>query len=233
MSLPTLETPTYKVKLYSVKDPVRYRPYTVKEEKVILMALEDEDSKVDMFDVILTLCQNCVIDDIDLRKIPTFDLEKLVIAIRSKSVGEEIETAIQCPHCEHVTNYKTNVDKMKTLNDDFENKIMLNDSCGITLKFPVIDNLNRNVKSAEEELNDLYRSCIETVFDGDNVYPFDKETEEEQEKFINSLTSEMVTEINDKFLTRVPRNYIDINFKCPHCEESIEKRVDNLIGFFI
>ena len=233
MSLPTLETPTYKVKLYSVKDPVRYRPYTVKEEKIILMALEDEDSKVDMFDIILTLCQNCVIDDIDLRQIPTFDLEKLVIAIRSKSVGEEIETAIQCPECQQATDFKTNVDKLETLNDDFETKFMPSDSCGITLKFPTVSNMSKTVKTPDEELNDLYRSCIETVFDGENVYPFDQETEEEQIKFIDSMTAEMVADINEKFLSKVPRNYIDIKFKCPKCGHDIDQRMDNLISFFI
>tara|TARA_B100000900_G_C20416021_1_gene648892 strand:- start:191 stop:892 length:702 start_codon:yes stop_codon:yes gene_type:complete len=233
MSLPTLETPTYKVKLYSIDTPVKYRPYTVKEEKVILMAIEDSDTDQDLFDVVLNLCQTCIFDDIDLRKIPVFDLEKLVIAIRSKSVGEEIETGIKCVKCEHLTDYKANIEDIKTLNDDFETKMMLSDSCGITLKFPALHNMKKKVNTPEEELNDLYRSCIDTVFDSENVYPFDQESEAEQVKFIDSLTTEMVAKINEKFLSKVPKNYIDIKFQCPNCGHQIEKRIDDLISFFI
>ena len=151
MSLPTLSSPTYKLKLLSRNDVVKYRPYTVKEEKAILMALEDSDTSKDLFEVIINLCQTCILDDIDIKTIPIFDLERLVIAIRSKSVGEQIKTSVICEKCENSIEYVTNTDNLKTTEDkDIENKIMLNDSCGVILRFPELRNMDRNVKTADE-----------------------------------------------------------------------------------
>jgi len=233
MSLPKLTIPTYSVKLYSQKTPIKFRPYTVKEEKVILMALESND-KVEMFETMVQLCESCVINDIDIYDLPLFDLEKLVVAIRSKSVGEEVTFMNKCDHCDSRTEVSLNIQNMKNKDESgIINKIMLTEDCGVTLKYPSLKSVNLHTEKQNEELDDIYKSCIETVFDKETVYTFDDQSKDEQENFINSMTLEMINEINEKFLSKIPTNYLELKYKCPACGENTEKRFDNIISFFI
>ena len=232
MSLPTLKTPTFNIQLPSINKRVKFRPYTVGEEKNILMALQSADNQVIM-DKTVEVCQVCVEDDIDIRDLAVFDLEKLVIAIRCKSVGEEVKTGVKCKQCNTSTEVSVNLENIKRKNpEDPQYKIMINDEYGLQLRFPSLKTMGEGV-TPENELIDIIKSSIESVFNSENVFPFDDETEEEKDKFVESLGVDVVKKINDQFLERIPRNYIDIKFKCPNCGESVSMEVENVLDFFI
>ena len=232
MSLPTLKTPTFNIQLSSINKRVKFRPYTVGEEKNILMALQSADNQAIM-DKTVEVCQVCVEDDIDIRDLAVFDLEKLIIAIRCKSVGEEVKTGVKCKHCNTSTEVSVNLENIKRKNpEDPQYKIMINDEYGLQLQFPSLKTMGEGV-APENELIDIIKSSIESVFDSENVFPFDNETEEEKDKFVESLGVDVVKKINEQFLGRIPRNYIDIKFKCPNCGESVSMEVENVLDFFI
>ena len=140
----------------------------------------------------------------------------------------------KCDHCDSRTEVSLNIQNMKNKDESgIINKIMLTEDCGVTLKYPSLKSVNLHTDKTNEELDDIYKSCIDTVFDKENVYNFDDQPKNEQEDFINSMTVEMINEINEKFLSKIPTNYLDIKYKCPSCSENIEKRFDNIISFFI
>lgn len=230
MSLPTIETPTYVAQL--TDSFVKFRPYTVKEEKQLLMAAESNDPKI-IFETTIALCQTCVLDDIDITDLPLFDLERLLIATRSKSVGEEVKTSMRCPHCEQLTDFVMNVENIKSEKPDgIQNTIMLNEKYGVKLRYPSIKTTGLNLISEKEDIVDILLSCIESVFDENTVYPLKDSTEEEQKAFIESLSVEHIRAITEGFLEKIPTNVINIDFKCPKCQNQIERRLDNLLDFF-
>jgi len=232
MSLPTLKNPTFNIELPSINKRVKFRPYTVGEEKNILMALQSKDNQ-EILDKTVEVCQVCVEDDIDIKDLAVFDLEKLLVAIRCKSVGEEVKTGIVCKHCNTTTEATINLENIKRKNpEDPQYKIMINDEYGLQLRFPSLKTMGKGI-TPENEIVDIIKSSIQSVFDSESVFPFDDETEEEKNKFIESLGVDVVKKINDEFLNRIPRNYIDVNFKCPNCGESVSLEVDNVLDFFI
>ena len=136
MSLPVINAPTYSLHLRSKNGPIRYRPYTVKEEKLLLMALESKDDN-QIFEAVVQSCQLCVLDNVDVSLLPIFELERLILAIRSKSVGEVVEFKLPCPECEEPTKLNIDLNEVKEiLNEDIIDKLMLNDDYGIKFRIP-------------------------------------------------------------------------------------------------
>ena len=231
MSLPKIDTPTYRAKLNS--GFIKFRPYTIKEEKQMLMASESGDQKI-IFETILSLCQACVVDDIDIQDLPMFDLERLLIAMRSKSVGEEIKTSIVCKECGSQTDYSINIENIETeQSDGIKETIMLNDTYGLKLRLPSIKNTGMETIIQDIDIVNIIMACIESVFDKETVYPFDENTEEEKREFVEALSVEHLKEITDNFFTKIPINIVDIKFKCPKCNHTIERKVNNILDFFI
>ena len=232
MSLPTLKNPTFNIELPSINKRVKFRPYTVGEEKNILMALQSEDAQ-EIMNKTVEVCQVCVEDDVDIRDLAVFDLEKLMVAIRCKSVGEDVKTSILCKKCNTSTEVSVNLEDIKRKNpEDPQYKIMINDEYGLKLQFPSLKTMGEGVKP-ENEIVDVIKSSIESVFDSENVFPFDDETDEEKDKFVESLGVDIVQKINKDFLDKIPRNYIDVNFTCPNCQEKVSMEVENVLDFFI
>ena len=156
-----------------------------------------------------------------------------MIAIRCKSVGEQLNTPIKCQKCGTHTDYQLNLEKIKRKNTgEINYKIMIDDNYGVKLRLPSVKTMGGGFE-ADNEIVDIIKSCIESVFDSENVYPFDNETEEEKSRFVESLGVNFIEKLNDEFLARIPKNYIDINFTCPNCGETISEEVDNLLDFFI
>lgn len=231
MNLPTIETPIYVANL--TDSFLKFRPYTVKEEKQLLMAAESNDPKT-IFDTTISLCQSCVLDDVDITELPLFDLERLLIAIRSKSVGEEVKASMRCPHCSKPTDIVINIENIKSEKPEgIENTVMLNDKYGVKLRFPSVKTTGMALFSEKDDIVDILLSCIESVFDDKEIYNLKDSTEEEKREFIESLSVEHIRAITEKFLEKIPTNVIDIKFKCPSCSEQVERRLDNILDFFI
>jgi len=232
MSLPKIETPVYRVKLSGIDKHIKYRAYTVKEEKLLLMAAESKNPN-EVMDTIMRLCQGCVLDDIKIEDLPVTDLEKLMIFIRSKSVGETAKVGLVCPHCEQKTDMNINLEEVTEVGDpSIENNIMLNDTYGVQLKPPTLLSVKQNISSQEDAINNAIMSVVDCVYDNENIYKFDDYTDEERLEFIDNLSIENARKITEEYVDKLPKNVIKLNYTCPHCKKEVSKEMDNVIDFF-
>ena len=233
MPLPKIEIPVYSVKLHDLKKTVKYRPYTVKEEKALLMAVESRDER-QIFETSIRCCDTCVLTEtVKVENLSLIDLETLIISIRSKSVSEDVKTKTKCEHCEKETNISIDLTKMKCEQPKKpQDKIMLDKTYGVQLKSPSLESVYQNLLNKTDDGIGSIVSCIDSVYDEETVYSFKDYTEEEKSDFIESLSLETVKKMNDLFLERLPKNVVNIKYNCPQCGEENKKKVDNLIDFF-
>ena len=143
MALPELNTARYTVEIPSTGQTVTYRPYLVKEEKVLMMAMESNDSKM-IIQTIVNVIKSCIQDEIDIDSLAMFDIETLFLALRSKSVGEKVDLKIKCEECEHRNEVQINFDDIqKPVIDDSEKRVMLTEDVGVVLKYPALKDVER------------------------------------------------------------------------------------------
>ena len=200
MSLPKIKHPIYAITLPSNQLQVNFRPFTVKEEKLLLMAKSSEKSE-DIINSIKQVIQNCIIEKIDVNKLATFDVEYIFIKLRSKSVGEIIELEYTDNDSPDKILFKVNLDDVAVHhNPDHTNKFIVFDNIGIQMKYPTLEEM----KLFEQGLTDenifkiLYR-CIDKIYDDDTVYS--EYTEDELSDFIESLPVEGLEIIKTFFET--------------------------------
>jgi len=245
MALPKIDVPIYSVKLVSNDQTIRFRPFTVKEEKLFLMANQSEDSDY-VFKTILQVLNNCVLDEIDIEKLPIFDIEFLFLNLRARSVGENIELKYKCNNevteedgskkkCGNVVEVGMNLLEIEpSVEDTHTNKIQLSENLGVVMKYPSLDILENYKKDADELdiIIDLIVDCIDYVFDDESVYYAKDNTKEELMDFLDSLQSKDLEKIKD-FFDSMPRLKKDVDFKCNKCghEEKIE--LQGIQSFFV
>ena len=172
MALPQLNNARYEVVIPSTGQTVTYRPYLVKEEKVLMMAMESNDSKMIM-NATSDVIKACVFEDLNLDKLAMFDIETLFIALRSKSVGESIDLAVKCEECDGRNDVQISFDDIKApeISED-NNIIMVTDSVGITLRYPSFKDISSIKPGSEESIDgalDLVVKCIDNIFDDNGV----------------------------------------------------------------
>jgi len=233
MSLPKIEVPVYKVKLNGINKLVKYRPYKVKEEKILLMALESDDRE-NIFNTIVDLCEECLYDDkIDIKELSLVDLEKLIVSIRARSVGEEVKTNLKCPHCEESTQVAINLEKMKEKKDDnIIDTLMVDEKYGVKLRPPSLKTVGPDAANQTDPIG-MITACIDSVYDSETVWKFSDYTSEEKKEFVECLTGETLNKLNTQFMSKLPSNVLEIRYTCPKCNEKVENDLENLIDFFI
>ena len=239
MALPKLNVPVYEAILPSTEKVIKYRPFLVKEEKILLTALEAEDD-VAMADAIRQIVNNCVQGELDVVKLPTFDIEYLFLRLRAKSVGEKVTLGLRpwgCPNnegklCENSTEVEINLEEVKVIKDEnHSSKIMLNDEIGVKMKYPDIKNINIiDADSAITGMN-IVRNCVDMVFTKDETFERDSFTDEELEEFIDSLNSDQFKKIKEFFDTMPTLKYTK-KYKCGTCGEEKETILQGLNSFF-
>jgi len=235
MALPTLNSSTYTTVLPSTGKKVDFRPYLVKEEKILLVALESEDSNQiiqAMRDVI-----ECCVQDVDTDDITSFDLEYLFLMLRSKSVGETIDLKMSCqnPKCESLVEISINVDEIACPTfDDSDRTIALTETAGVVLKFPSIKTIQALEDSASQidMMLDMICECVVSVYDEDNVYDARDESNESISSFINSLNSVQFKMVTD-FFENMPVLEHDVSHNCKNCDETNEINLKGLQSFFM
>ena len=215
MALPKLTVPEYEAILPSTEKVLKYRPFLVKEEKILLTALEAEDDDI-MADAIRQIVNNCVLEELDVFKLPTFDIEYLFLRLRAKSVGEKVTLGLRpwgCQNnegklCENSTQVEINLEEEKVIKDEnHSSKIMLNDEIGVKMKYPDIKNINIiDADSAITGMN-IVRNCVDMVFTKDETFERDSFTDEELEEFIDSLNSDQFKKIKEFFDTMPTLKY--------------------------
>ena len=243
MALPKIDQPTFKVKLLSVKDPVLYRPFTVKEHKILLMAAESKSTD-DILGAIQQILRNCVLSEIDINELATVDFEMLFINIRAKSVGEVVDMKYKCRNkideetrCDKPFLMKVNLlEDLKFKNENNDKKIELNDSIGMVLKYPTAKTLQELISLAEKDssLSDmnLASSCIDYIYDDDEIFYAKDSTREELNSFIDGLSTEQYAKI-ETFFQNIPSIYAEKEHTCSKCGFEHKMRLEGIADFFM
>ena len=238
MPLPKISTPTYELELPSTQKKVRYRPFLVKEEKVLLIALESEDTK-EITNAIRAVIKSCVLTrGIKVETLPTFDIEYLFLNIRGKSVGETIEVNLICPD-DGVTEVKKNIpiDDIKIQRTDgHTNQIKLDDNIMMELKYPSLDQfIKNNFDFAEgnqmDQSFELIGSCIDKIYTEEEVWTASDCTKKELTEFLESMNSSQFKEIENFFET-MPKLTHTIKVKNPNTEKENDVVLEGLASFF-
>jgi len=233
MALPSIATPEFITKIPSTGQEIRYRPFLVKEEKILLMALEGKDSNEIMLSV-QNVLKNCILsEDVSVNKLATFDIEYLFLKLRSKSVGEVIKIKVNHANdseCKYATEVDINIDKINVEGDIKDGKLMLTDKVGLKLRYPTMEDLKGISIDDAESMFKMVRKCIEFIFDEDNVYS--DFTEKELSDWIDSLNQTQFAKIT-QFFEGMPKLSHKIDWECKSCGKNDSVTVEGLQGFFI
>lgn len=232
MALPSISTPEFQTTIPSTGEKITYRPFLVKEEKILLMALEGNDTN-EISDAVQKILKSCIISDVDVDKLSTFDVEYLFLQLRGKSVGEVIELTITHPdgECQHRTDVSVKIDDIVLSNLDNETKIMMNDEVGVKMKYTTMrETLNLGSDLSETEtLFKLITMSIDFVFDQENVYS--DFTPQEIEDWINTLNQTQFKKIVD-FFQGMPKLEHEVKWTCEKCGQEDSIKLEGLQSFF-
>jgi hypothetical protein len=231
MALPKLETPTFELTLPSSKQKLRYRPFLVKEHKVLLTMAEADDSEVAR--IIKELIDVCTFNTLNVNTLPHFDIEYIFMNLRAKSIGENVEVIITCD-CGTKTETSFNIDNLKVeVKEDHSNKIMITDDIGIVLKYPNIEDVLKVYTNDENKsVFDIVISSIEGVYSKDEYWDAKNQTKEELEEFIFSLTKDQFSKL-EVFFTTSPKIVQTIESDCVDCGKHNISRLEGLQNFFV
>ena len=238
MPLPKIATPTYELELPSTGETIQYRPFLVKEEKVLVIALESEDTK-QITTAIKTVIRNCIkTKGIKVDTLPTFDIEYLFLNIRGKSVGEEIEVNIICPDDgETEVPVTIDIDSIQIQkNDEHTNKIQLDDNIMMVMKYPSLDqfiknNFDFNDKNVMDQSFDLIASCIESICTEEDVWATADCTKKEVNEFLESMNSSQFKGV-EKFFETMPKLAHTISVTNPNTKVKSDVVLEGLASFF-
>ena len=238
MPLPKIATPTYELELPSTGKSIKYRPFLVKEEKVLVIALESEDTK-QITNAIKAVLKNCVLTKgIKVENLPTFDIEFLFLNIRGKSVGEEIEVNIVCPD-DGETNVSVfiDLDSIQVSKDDNHTpQIKLDDDLMMEMKYPSLEQFIKNNFDFEEgnqmdQSFELIATCIDKIYNEDEVWATADCTKKEVKDFLESMNSSQFKQI-EKFFETMPKLKHTIEVTNPNTKVKSEVVLEGLASFF-
>ncbi len=238
MPLPKIATPTYELELPSTGQTIQYRPFLVKEEKVLVIALESEDNK-QITTAIKSVIKNCILTKgIKVETLPTFDIEYLFLNIRGKSVGERLEVNIICPDDEETqVSVEIDLDDIKVVkNENHEKKISLDDKIMMEMKYPSLDQFIKNnfdfsQKNAMDQSFELIGSCIDSIYSEDEVWAAGDFTKKEVTEFLESMNSSQFKGI-EEFFNTMPKLSHTIKVKNPNTKVESEVVLEGLASFF-
>jgi len=238
MPLPKIATPTYELELPSTGETIQFRPFLVKEEKILVIALESEDNK-QITNAIKGVIKNCIkTKGIKVEQLPTFDIEYLFLNIRGKSVGEEIELNVICPDDgETEVPVKINIDDIKVQKDDeHDNKIKISDNLMMVMKYPSLDQFIKNNfdfenKNAMDQSFELIASCIDSICSEEEVWAAGDCTKKEINEFLESMNSSQFKGI-EKFFETMPKLSHTISVTNPATKVKSDVVLEGLASFF-
>mgnify|MGYP001276009173 FL=1 len=236
MALPTMDLPTYELEVPSNKKKIKFRPFLVKEEKVLLMALESEND-VNIRNAVLQLLKSCISSRIKVENLANFDLEYIFLNIRAVSVGEIVEINVTCQDDEKTqVRYNLNLtDVDVTFPKGHSNKIMLTDTTGVIMKYPsfdrFVDSQFAMKEVTEETVLDIIAESIDQIFQGEEVYDESTTSSKEFKEFVESLTNQQLEKVQDFFETS-PR--LEHKFKVTNPNTGVESdyTLSGLASFF-
>jgi len=238
MALPKIDVPIHTIDLPLSKKKIRYRPFLVKEEKILLMAMESEDENT-IFDSIKQIVNNCSLDELDVDDLPITDLEYFFLHLRARSVSEIVDLQYKCNNkvneqdCGNIVKVKVNILEIKPeFQKDHSTKIQLTDELGLIMKYPSLKVI-QNIKSENEvdKLMQIIFKCIESIYDKNSMYYTKDVSEEELKDFVESLTQQQFVKVQ-KFFESVPKMKKNLSFKCNKCGYEDTVLVEGIQNFF-
>jgi hypothetical protein len=238
MPLPKIATPTYELEIPSTKKTVKYRPFLVKEEKILIIAMESEDPK-QITEAVKNVISNCLLTrGIKIEQLATFDIEYLFLNIRGKSVGETVEVLITCPD-DGITKVPVsiNLDEIKVeVSDDHSRDIKLDDCLVMRMKYPSMQEFIKNNFTSENAISvddtfDLICSCIEQVYNEEESWVSSDFSKKELSDFLEQLTSNQFKEI-EKFFETMPKLSHTVNLTNPNTKKESKVVLEGLSSFF-
>ena len=241
MPLPTIETPTYELKLYSSNKKVKYRPFLVKEEKVLIIALESKDQSA-ITNAVKEVLKKCILTKgIDVDNLPTFDIEHLFLNIRAKSIGEDIKLTVTCPDDNEtkvpVTIY---VDEIKVNKPRGHTKdVVLDDKMTLRMKYPSLNQFIENNFDTEDEAETMVdktfkvvADCMDTIFTGEDAWDAKDYTPSERLEFVEQLNSQQYKKV-EKFFSTMPKLSHTIEVVNPNTKKKGSMILEGLADFFV
>tara|TARA_B000000557_G_scaffold195046_1_gene160431 strand:- start:343 stop:1038 length:696 start_codon:yes stop_codon:yes gene_type:complete len=230
MSLSFIKVPEYDLTL-SNNNVVKYRPFLIKEEKVLLMAVESRD-EAEMNNALINIVQSCTISKVDVTKLPVYDFEYLWLNIRGKSVGEQIDLKLKCPDDEKQTvDYSLKIEDVKPdLNKKFERKVEFEKDYGVIMKVPTIKHIS-NKKTLLDLSYGLVRDCIDQIYNGDEVFESADLSAKELDEFVNHLTTRQFNLIR-KYFESLPVVSHLIKYKNPKSGKDFTLTLQGASDFF-
>ena len=238
MPLPKINTPTYELVLPSSGKKIKYRPFLVREEKILIMALETEDVK-QITDSVIQILNSCILTKgIDITRLATFDIEYLFLNVRSKSVGETVEIVLTCPD-DNKTTVPTSIDidSIKIKKDKkHKDTIKLDDNLSLKLKYPsmqqfIENNFEASDKNEVSNTLDMIVSCIDAIFNEEESWPASESTKKELEDFVDQLNTKQFKMIEDFFAT-MPKLTHTVKVKNPKTNVESTIILEGLAAFF-
>lgn len=235
MSLPKISVPSFEIELFSTNKKIEVRPFLVKEEKLLLIALESNNTN-EILKTVKKTIQDCIITpNINIKDLSYIDIEYLFLKIRNSSLGEKITVVITCPETNKKFDAEVDLSDIhieKNLENIFN--IEVSPSVGILMKYPSFDSMenfyNKNI-SSETKFNMLI-NCVDTIYDNDSVYSSKDYSAEEITNFVNNLPKSLLTKINI-FYETLPKIYFSSNIISPYTQKMVKVRMDNFLDFFV
>ena len=238
MPLPTISTPTYELTLPSSNRKIKYRPFLVKEEKILILAMESQDTKQIARSVKDVISKCILTKGIKVEKLSTFDIEYLFLNIRGKSVGEKIEVMVTCPDDGKTqVPMSIDIDSIKIQKDkNHSTDIVLDDTYTLRMKYPSLNEFIKNNFGAVENMGvddtfDLIASCIDQVYTEEESWTSDECTKKELSDFVESLNSSQFKLVENFFVT-MPKLSHTIKVKNPNTKVESDVKIEGLQSFF-
>jgi len=235
MALPKLnEVPNYELVIPSTGKTVTYRPFLVKEQKVLLMALESEDEK-QIVDAMMNTIKACLLENIQFNNLTSFDVEYIFVQIRGKSVGETSDIVLPCKQCEENNEIKIKLDDIKVEIEEIDNQVQLTEKYTLVLKYPKYNALastpEADTDTATLMLYTIIKNCLDELRTDEDIIKFDDESQEEINNFVENLTGEQFNKIVE-FVQKIPALTHTVNFECKECNHKNEYVLRGAQDFF-
>ena len=244
MALPVLNAPTHELTLTSTGETIQFRPFLVKEEKILLMALESNNEN-EMLKAMKQIISNCVIEELNIDKLPIFDIQYIFLKLRSESVGDRVTLRFKHPdnvnskgdECNHIQEVEIDLSKIKPEKMDGHNtKIELDNNIGVVMSYPNIDMFAKfgNVEdgaNAFEMILDIISNDIEMIYQGDDVFYKDDHTTDELKEFLGSLNNVQFEKIKSFYQT-MPYLRHEFDYTCDKCGCSEHVSLNGIEDFF-
>lgn len=237
MAIPVInEVPKYKLTIPSMNKQVFFRPFLVKEQKILLMAMESQDEEL-IIKAIVDTIQTCLLGEVNANLLSTFDIEYIFTKIRAKSVGETAEVGIYCEDCGHINQVILNLDEIKVSEVIKPPEIKLTDKFILKLRYPSYSKMNRGIAQQKEAtfsnlIFQLALASLDKLHTEDELINLDDETDEEKIKFLDNLNPKQFQDIIS-FVEDIPQLSHDIDFNCEKCNHHNHQLLKGIQSFFL